>query len=103
MSLDLAILGDDKRPIRWIPISVDEHDRLMGLAMECGLPLIARMNDYYEDATIAADELPAFLDEIGRLQTDVPTNDSLKPLLADLQTLAEQAMQSGRALDALAD
>ena len=103
MSLDLTILGDDMRPLRYVPIGVDDHYRLVVMAAERGLTLIARMEDYYEDAHIAAEELPAFIEEIRSLKSYLPANDPFQPLLDSMQNIAEEAMQSGRALDALAD
>lgn len=103
MSMDLTILDDDMRPLRYVPIPVDEHYRLVVMAAERGLPLMVRMEDYYEDAHIAAEELPAFIDEIGSLKNHLPATDPLQLLLDSMQTIAEAAMQSGRALDAIAD
>ena len=103
MSLDLTILGDDMRPLRCVRIHVDDHYRLVGFAAERRLPLIARMEDYYEDANIAAEELPAFIDEIAVLKTHLPATDPLHRLLDDMHSIAEEAMQTGRALDVIAD
>lgn len=103
MSLDLAIMGPDKHLVRWVPIGVDAHEDLLDLADQLGLPLMARMRDYYADATITAEELPAFKDEIESIRKVLDDKTYLRPLLTDLQELTEEAIRSGRSLEALAD
>jgi hypothetical protein len=103
VSLDLTLLGTDERPVRWVSIGVEEHHRLLSLAGTLSLPLMERLRDYYDDATIEADELPGFLKEIDHIQIMLASDDTLVPLLGDLNALVEDAVQLDRPLQALAD
>ena len=64
MSLDFAVLADDGRPRRSIPIGVPEHARLIAVANPSNLRFLGRFQDYYKDVTVPSDELPMLVEDI---------------------------------------
>lgn len=101
MSLDIAILGPDGGPAREVRVGVDQHARLMMLGE--GLPLVSRLEDYYEDAEYASSEVPALLTELLELRALSEGSPDLRELLDELVALVQEAAASSAPISAIAD
>ena len=102
MGLDFAYLGDDGSPARSVPIGVTKHWAIVQAARSADFPLLLRMQDYYEDAEYAANEVDALLRELRRLEELLAEGD-MKTLLAAMQDLCEEAMTQNMGIDTIAD
>ena len=103
MSLDVTILDDQDQVIRSVGLGVDEHWELVQLAAEARLPLLERMHDYYSDAQIAVEELPAFLEEMQVLAEREGVSDRLRLFLTELAHVTKCAIATRRSLTVIAD
>jgi len=103
MSLDVTIFDDQDQVIRSVGLGVDEHWELVQLAAEASLPLLERLHDYYSDAQIAVEELPAFLEELRVLASGEGVSPRLRLVLTDLAHITKCAMAEQRSLTVLAD
>lgn len=101
MSLDIAILGPDGGPAREVRVGVDEHARLMMLAE--GLPLVSRLEDYYEDAEYASSEIPSLLTELLELRALSDGSPGLRKLLDELVELMQEVAARSAPISAIAD
>jgi len=103
MSLDLVTLGADGSPDRTVRISDPAHHRMIVKARGLGLPLILRLEDYYEDAEIKSEEVRGFLAEIETLIAAGAGDSQLSQLTANIKRLALEAQKDNKAILALAD
>jgi len=103
MPLDVAILDEDERPVVTRSIGVREHEALMNCARAVGAKYLARMHDYYADAEIAVDELPAFQAELKSLLKGPGAAQEMIDLIEVLVSLSVRAMSERRKIVAIAD
>ena len=103
MSLDVTILDDQDQVIRSVGLGVDEHWELVQFAAEASLPLLERLHDFYSDAQIAVEELPAFLEEVQVLSSGDGLSPRLRLVLTALAHIIKCARAEQRPLTVLAD
>ena len=103
MSLDLTIPRDDGTPGESVPVGVDQHGRLMAIAMQMQLEILARLADYYEDAEFAPNELAALGQACARIYEECREDPEIATLAARIGRLAKLANDSRCAVWAIAD
>jgi hypothetical protein len=103
MSLDIAILDEDERPIVSRSVGTREHAELVSIAKRIGAKCVSRFEDYYGDAEIAVDELPTFRDELKSLLTQPSLSRDVVDLLDVLESMSVRAMRERRKIVAVAD
>ena len=103
MALELAILDDQDRAVRSIEVGVDEHWAIVHRAQEQGLHLICRLRNYYRDARFEVYELPGLVTEIQTLAERFPPDSAARLLLAELEGICIQAIDTRRPLVTLTD
>jgi hypothetical protein len=101
MPLTICTLGGDGTPDDELDIGPDAHVLLQAEADRLELPLLSRMDDYYEDAEYSPDDLGPLIDEaeVMRQRGD----KRIGPWLADLIALARRAMKRKVGLAAICD
>ena len=103
MPLDVTVMGVDGRPERSVPISVDQHAALMLKLPASGESLLRRLEDYYEDASFAVDELPTLENDIRDAASRCTDSKQLTEVLREMSALVRLARRQGRPVEALAD
>ncbi|VTU24084.1 hypothetical protein H6CHR_02121 [Variovorax sp. PBL-H6] len=102
MSLDFAILGQSGAPEKTLSLGVDLHYELITAAAARALGRFQDFEDYYEDAEIAADDLPELAEQVQLLRAEVTSID-LQRFLDGLSELVADAIADHKALHAIAD
>ena len=102
MSLDFAVLGQNRAPEKTVSLGVDLHHELMTAASSRGLLRFQDFADYYEDAEIAVDDLAGLAEQVRALRAQIASTD-LQRFLDDLSELIGYAVANGKALHAIAD
>lgn len=91
MSLDLALMNEDGRPVSQVRLAVAQHRRLIEASAELDLPLLQRMRDFYEDVEYSAQEMGPLAREVERLHVKYAgTRDSA--LADDMRALIDSAL-----------
>jgi hypothetical protein len=103
MSLDITVLDDQEGVIRSMGIGVDEHWEMVRLAAEGSHRLLGRLRDYYAEAEISVEELPAFLEEVEALVRRGDLSPRMRSLLTELVDMSRFAMAERRSLAVLPD
>jgi hypothetical protein len=102
MPLEFAVLNDDGRPDRVVPLGVDLHQELMEAARVCGTTGFQVYAEYYEDSETSLEELSTLIDESRLLRRQVLSTE-LRQFLERLDELISYAIARGRTLYAIAD
>ncbi len=102
MSLDIAILSDDGRPLQSISLKPDQHFKLFGTLDRAIFPLLARLSDYYKDADFSLSELVGLKQELGLLLERLQQNEDAA-IVNSLTQLAQEALSQGKDLTVIAD
>ncbi|MDH3403571.1 MAG: hypothetical protein OES32_13590 [Acidobacteriota bacterium] len=103
MALDIALIGAAGRPEDGIQIAVEPHHRLMSLSREADLPLLGRMEDYYDDVDFGATELEDLLRESCAAVCRSYEDEELLEILLGLQRLICAALRRNTGLAVIAD
>lgn len=103
MSLDIAVLGDDQRVLRSVPIGVDDHAVLMSVVVESKLRILGRLSDYYEDAEIFPAEFDDLGSELSAAVSQCDPGSTLHSILLEIERLVSFARAQSRSIVALAD
>lgn len=101
MALDLAILGTHGQPEMEVAIGADVHVRLVELAARLNLPLLLRLNDYYEDADFTPQEVSVLRAEVRAAL--LSADETLREILKEVDALLAEAEQRGVGVRAIAD
>ena len=102
MSLDFAVLGQNRAPEKTVSLGVDLHHELVTAASARELASFRDFVDYYEDVEIAVDDLQVLAEQIQTLRLQVGSTD-LQGFLDELNALIAYAIVNGKALHAIAD
>jgi hypothetical protein len=102
MSLDFAVLGENGTPEKTVSLGVDLHHELVTVAVARKLTCFQGFEDYYEDAEVAANDLPSLVKQIQALYAQTDSTE-LQYFLNDLVGLIDYAIAKGRHLHAIAD
>ena len=103
MALELAILDDQDRAVRTVELGVDEHWAIVHRAQEHALHLLGRLRNYYRDARFEVHELPALVTEVQTLAEMFPPASAARQVLAELEGICVQAIDTRRPLVTLTD
>ena len=88
---DVSLMeGDDQA--EWVSLSPHVHEVLVIEGRSRGYETIARMADYYVDATYLKGELAVFKHELSALRESLPSNSILAPILPKLVELVDRAI-----------
>ena len=102
MALDFAVLTDDETAADFVSLGMQQHDRLMSLALELQLPALLRFNDYCEEVDVMPADLPALSEELHILSKSAAPCD-LTRFALDLRALIALAARRGKALMTVPD
>jgi hypothetical protein len=102
MSLDIAILDDDRKPLRTVPIGLLTHERLMGAAESNSDGLLFRLKDYYSDAEFGRGEIPKLRHELLAIWAQVDESET-RSRIDEVVELLDEAIRLNRAVVVLAD
>ena len=102
MSLDFAVLGESGSPEKMVALGVDLHHKLVTAAAGLGLVSFQPFADYYEDAAIAAADLPVFAEQATMLRAQTGSTE-MQRFLDQLGDLIAYAVANGKTLHAIAD
>lgn len=102
MGLDIAIVDRAGVLIRSTPLGVDEHWELMGLVAGRRMPMVSRLNDYYEDADYAPEEVSELRAELVQVESMRPSARLLQRLKA-IEALLAEASNRKQGVSAIAD
>ena len=103
MTLDIAMVDADERPIDTVDLGVEDHHQLMMLAIERNFTQLSKFADYYGEATIRADELPALATEVEALLSTERLPPSLADTVRRLLTMTRRAIEECRVVLAIPD
>ncbi|HEU4418983.1 MAG TPA: hypothetical protein VFT55_08590 [Planctomycetota bacterium] len=103
MALELAILDDQDRAVRTVELGVDEHWVIVHRAQEHAMHLLGRLRNYYRDARFEVHELPALMTEVQTLAEMFPPASAARLVLAELEGICVQAIDTRRPLVTLTD
>jgi hypothetical protein len=103
MSLDIAIVDDDDRPIDQVALGVDEHHQLMTKAAEVRLINVLRFSDYYAEASIETAHLPGLIKECESLLIQPDIKAEVIAVVCLLLRLARRADEEQRRILAIPD
>src|SRR5262249_32185290 len=102
MSLDFAILDNDDRVVKYVPITVDQHRILMQIASNYHLAVLLMFSDYYQDVEIKSDDMETLESEISVLMECLAEGE-LRQLARRLQGIIREATRDGYHFANLAD
>lgn len=109
MPLDMVILGDGvpgrKPVIGAVPIVGQDHYWLMALANRHAATQVKRMHEYYNHQVVCygGPEISELRSEIDRLSGDSELEPQNVRLLADIRSLCEVALDTGRCIEVYSD
>ena len=102
MALDFAVPTEDGTSADTVSLEWHQHDMLMIIAEQLGLPQLLRCEDYFEEVDFSPAALPALSEELGVIRKAAPSADIAKFLL-DLDALIALAVQRKELLTAVPD
>lgn len=102
MALDFAVLTTDGTSADIVSLEWHQHDMLMVIAQQLGLPQLLRFEDYFEELDLMPAELPALAEELGMLQKCMPSAD-IADFADGLKTLIALAVSRNQPISAVPD
>jgi hypothetical protein len=103
MALDVTILAANGEPESTVPVHVNAHARLIGIADDATFPLVSRLRNYYQDAEYEVQELQDLKAELSSIRALVQGDDELVGVVSKLVDLVLSAIKLGRPVLAIAD
>ena len=102
MSLDFVVLGQNGAPEMTVSLGVNLHHEMTAAALALGLTSFHNFSDYYQDVDMDSGEIPLLASHAQELFAKTSSIE-LQCFLGDLSALIAYAMDTGKALHAIAD